>query len=260
MTTAIALIGIPYDEKSSFLRGPAAAPAAIRAAFACDATNTWSEDGRDIAPSITDDGDFHDFSSNACDAIGKFVAQSLANFERILVLGGDHSISFPVVSAVAAKHGPLTILHFDAHPDLYDEFEGDRLSHACPFARIMEAGHARRLVQVGIRTANSHQRQQAARFAVETVEARNWRGVLPKLDPPIYVSFDMDVLDPAFAPGVSHHEPGGLSTRDVLTAIQSIPAPIVAADIVELNPGRDPAGITAACAAKILKELAARMI
>ena len=181
-------------------------------------------------------------------------------YPHLLILGGDHSVTFPVVQAVARKHGQLNILHFDAHPDLYDEFEGDRFSHACPFARIMEAGLARRLVQVGIRTANAHQREQAARYGVETVEARNWTGQLPQLDGPLYISVDMDVLDPAFAPGISHHEPGGLTTRELINAIQSINVPVVAVDVVELNPRRDRDDVTAVCAAKIMRELAAVIV
>ncbi len=179
-------------------------------------------------------------------------------------MGGDHSISFPVVRsiarAIARKHGKLNILHFDAHPDLYEEFEGDRFSHACPFARIMEAGLATRLVQVGIRTANAHQREQAARYGVETIEARDWAGNLPELAGPVYISVDIDVLDPAFAPGISHHEPGGLSTRELVNAIQSIKAPVVAADLVELNPRRDRDDVTAVAAAKIMRELAAAIV
>ena len=134
------------------------------------------------------------------------------------MLGGDHAVTYPVVRAVAAIHGPVDILHFDAHPDLYDEFEGRRLSHACPFARIMEEGLARRLVQVGIRTLNAHQRAQAERFGVEihpmnTFDAHSF---VPDLAAPAYLSFDLDALDPAFAPGVSHHEPGGLTVRETL--------------------------------------------
>src|ERR1017187_4286495 len=90
--------------------------------------------------------------------------------KRPLSLGGDHSITYPIVKAFARRYPELTIFHFDAHPDLYDEFEGNRLSHACPFARIMEAGLAKRLVQMGIRTINRHQREQAQRFGVEVVE------------------------------------------------------------------------------------------
>jgi agmatinase len=177
-----------------------------------------------------------------------------------LAIGGDHAVTYPVVRAVGARHPGLTILHIDAHPDLYDEFEGNCLSHACPFARIMEAGLAARLVQVGIRAMNGHQQEQARRFGVEVIDMRAWSaGVRPVLVGPIYVSIDLDGLDPAFAPGVSHREPGGLSGRDVIGFVHALPSPPVGADIVEFNPSQDAAGVTAHVAAKLLKEIAGRM-
>jgi arginase family enzyme len=151
----------------------------------------------------------------------------------------------------------VNILHFDAHPDLYDDFEGDPLSHASPFARIMERRLATRLVQVGIRTLNAHCRQQAERFGVEIVEMRNFAADQVPIPPaPLYISIDLDALDPAFAPGVSHHEPGGLSVREILSVLHRIKGPIVGADVVEYNPIRDINGMTAVVAAKFVKELA----
>ena len=125
----------------------------------------------------------------------------------------------------------------------------------------MEDGLVQRLVQVGIRTITGHQRELAERFGVEVIEMRDL-GEVEQLsfDSPIYISFDMDCLDPAFAPGVSHHEPGGMSTREALTIIQNLKAEIVGADIVEYNPRRDPLGITGMVAAKMLKEIIAVII
>jgi arginase len=144
---------------------------------------------------------------------------------------------------------------------LYDEFEGNRLSHACPFARIMEARLAKRLVQVGIRTMVRHQRDQAERFGVEVVEMRG----LPAYEKlttagPVYVTFDLDVLDPACAPGVSHREPGGMTVRETMAHLQAIQGTIVGADVVEYNPVRDVAGMTATVAAKVVKEILGKMI
>jgi arginase family enzyme len=167
-------------------------------------------------------------------------------------------VSFPIVAGLAAVHGPLNILHFDAHPDLYDDYEGDPLSHASPFARIMEGGHAARLVQIGIRTANRHCLDQAVRFGVETVTMKDFApDQVPIPGAPLYISIDMDALDPAFAPGVSHHEPGGLSVRDILSVLHRVPGAIVGADVVEYNPIRDINGMTAVVGAKLVKELAA---
>jgi agmatinase len=180
---------------------------------------------------------------------------------RVLALGGDHAITFPVVKALTDAHEALTILHLDAHPDLYDSYDGSRYSHACPFARIMETGRVKRLIQVGVRGMNDQQRRQVEKFGVTCIEMKDYRSKNPiQIEGPVYISLDMDVLDPAYAPGVSHHEPGGMSTRKVLRLIQSLKNPIVGADIVEYNPDRDVNGMTAAVAAKFLKEIAGIML
>jgi len=255
---------MPWDEGSSFLRGASGAPARIREALHCGSSNLCAENGLDLSA----DGrwsDFGDVAPNSGAAgraqIEQTVAKLLAQGKRVLALGGDHSVTYPIVRAYAHAFSKLNLLQFDAHPDLYDEYEGQRFSHACPFARIMEEGLVSSLLQVGVRTANPHQRSQAARFGVKAVEARFGLPGLPlPTGAPLYVSLDLDVLDPAFAPGVSHPEPGGLSTRELLSMIQNLPTPIVGADIVEYNPQRDPTGITAMLAAKLLKELLAAML
>ena len=178
----------------------------------------------------------------------------------MLSLGGDHAVTYPIMRAYAAKYPDLTIVQFDAHPDLYESLDGNRYSHACPFARIMEDGLVKRLVQVGIRTLNQHQREQAERYGVEIIEAWDIADLALTFDGPVYISLDLDVLDPAFAPGVSHHEPGGLSSRELLNLIKTLDAQIVGADVVELNPHRDLVNMTAMIAAKCTKELLARML
>jgi len=260
----IAIIGIPYDEQSSFMKGPALAPQKIRETFHCQSTNRWTESDLDLGDDsiLVDAGDVNlDGSGDPLEAIENAIAGLLEKDVRPISLGGDHAVTFPIVKAFKNKYPGLHLLQFDAHPDLYDELFGNRLSHACPFARIMEEELVERLVQVGIRTTNGHQREQAERFGVEIHEMKDWRDdTILTFDGPLYISFDMDALDPAFAPGVSHHEPGGLTTRQAIRIIQNIRAPkIVGADIVEFNHARDPSGITAMVCAKILKEIAARM-
>jgi agmatinase len=257
----VRLIGLPTDSHSSFLRGAAAAPPLIRAALHSDHGNAAAESGAELGsdimledagelPLCEDPGDFARIEAAARTALEDGTVP--------LFLGGDHMVTNPIVAGLAAVGGPLNILHFDAHPDLYEDFGGDPLSHASPFARIMERGDAKRLVQVGIRTANRHCREQARRFGVETVAMRDFDPESVPIPPaPLYVSIDLDALEPAFAPGVSHHEPGGLSVRDVLAVLQRIPSPIAGADIVEYNPSRDINGMTAVVAAKFVKELAA---
>ena len=261
----LAMLGVPWDAHSSFLRGAALAPTQIRATLHNGAMNLCAENGHDLGaePRWHDLGDLAiplGDDTAALAAITGAAADVLARGGRLLALGGDHASSFPLLRAYGRDYPGLTVLHIDAHPDLYDELDGDRLSHACPFARALEEGLIARLVQVGIRALNPHQRAQAARFGVEIITMREWRpGLELRLSGPLYVSLDLDTLDPAFAPGVSHHEPGGLSTRELLGIIQGLPAP-VGADLVELNPVRDPQGITAALAAKLVKELATQLL
>lgn len=255
----IAVVGVPFDEFSSFLHGPEKAPSLIRAAYHSDSANYFTESGIDLKnhSEIQDAGDLHLPSGReAIDMIESGIQHLLIRNEKILSLGGDHSVTYPIVKAISKKYGKLNILHLDAHPDLYDHFEGNKFSHACPFARIMEEGLASRLVQVGIRTMNLHQREQANRFGVEVLEMKDWQAIYQiKFDGPVYISLDMDAIDPAFAPGVSHHEPGGFTTREMLSILQNIKGNVVGADLVEFNPTRDSLGITAMLAAKLFKEL-----
>jgi agmatinase len=262
------LLGIPLDVNSSYLRGPAGAPAKIREAWASQASNQWSELGVDVgaAGAFADAGDLQLSNSREKIAedyatIERAIGGLLETGERPVSLGGDHSVTYPILKAFAQPYPDLTILHFDAHPDLYDEFEGSRVSHACPFARIMEEQLAKRLVQIGIRTMVRHQREQAERFGVEVVEMRS----LPaygrlKVRGPVYISFDLDVLDPAFAPGISHREPGGMTAREAIAHLHAVEGTIVGVDRVEFNPEQDVSGMTATVAAKILKELLGKMI
>jgi agmatinase len=261
----VVLMGIASDANSSFMRGAAMAPAAIRKALHSESSNLSSELGVDLGnhPGFVDIGDRQ---------IGEEVEEFLAIEDHVgditrqgalpLVLGGDHAITYPIMRAIHRAHGPVNVLHFDAHPDLYDKFEENPYSHASPFARVMEQGLAARLVQVGIRTLNGHLREQGERFGVEMHEMKDLdlTSIGQEFDGPVYISFDLDALDPAYAPGVSHHEPGGLSVRDVLGVIQRLPNRIIGADIVELNPQRDINGMTAMVAAKLVKEIAGKML
>jgi len=316
----ICLLGVPWDLSSSFVRGAAAAPRRIREALWSPSTNTATELGISIEPDTFDDrGDLplEVADAPACRAaIEDAIAAVLRDGGTPVVLGGDHSVSYPILRAFRHQP-PATILHVDAHGDLYDEFPAhapafapalapdgatarlrpadpaftpgsararlhqtgtgaasedvpaatpmvevpglpDRYSHASPFARIMEEGLAGRLVQVGIRTATPHLRAQALKFGVEVHGPHHpEEAPVEALRGPVYVSLDLDGLDPAYAPGVSHPEPGGLSTRDVVRLLHRIRAPIAGADLVEYNPALDTRDLTARVAAKLLKELLA---
>ena len=262
----ISVLGIPFDANSSFLRGAALAPARIRLMDSEGSANAFSELGSEIKAghSYHDLGDLKFESADpakAFDIIKSAIAKELASNRKVLSLGGDHSVSYPIIDAYSEHYPNLHVLHLDAHTDLYDNFENNPYSHASPFARLLENGKVQSLTQVGIRTLTNHQRDQAKRFQVKIIEMKDFNfDFINHLQGPVYISLDLDVLDPAFAPGVSHHEPGGLSTRQLLQLLQNIKVPVVGADIVEYNPTRDVHNMTAMVAYKLLKELIAIMV
>lgn len=258
----VTLIGLPWDASSSHARGPALAPAVIRAVLFSPSSTPYAQSGADIRKVIAayDFAELPEDAGEARAAIEARVAAAIAAGHAPLSLGGDHSVTYPILNAVAAKYGPVNVLHVDAHPDLYDDYEGDRYSHASPFARALEAGSINTLVQIGIRAASPVYADFAREHGVVMLgpDALD-RIPYERLTAPLYVSIDLDGLDPAFAPGVSHPEPGGLSTREVLGILKRLPAKPVGADIVELNPERDINLLTAHVAARFVKELAAAM-
>ncbi len=262
--TSVALLGLPHDENSSFLRGAALAPAAIRRELYSDAYSSWSETGIDLGEPgrLVDRGDLRfDEGEDAWPRIEREAGAVLAAGQPLICLGGDHALTHPILRAFRAHHAELTILHIDAHADIYHAYQGNPRSHASPFARIMEERLADRLIQVGLRTVNDHHREQWRRFGVQAIEASACGERLPvDIRTPVYVSLDIDAFDPAHAPGVSHREPGGLTPRQVIGWIQAIRQPVVGADVVEYNPARDWDGMTATLAAKLVKEIAGVMV
>ncbi|MGD8700923.1 MAG: agmatinase [Desulfosarcina sp.] len=258
------VIGVPWDEKSSFMRGCADAPNKIWESFTCRSANTCAENGLELGNDerfgfkgnmalSSGNAVMDEIEAQAADVVGKGILP--------LFLGGDHAITYPLVKGLSRHHDDLNILHFDAHPDLYDSLDGHKHLHGSPFARIMEQGLVKRLVSVGIRTMNPHQGKQARRFGVEVVDMADFDPFIAiAFEGPVYLSLDLDVLDPAFAPGISHHEPGGLSTRELIRVIQTFKGQLIGADIVEYNPYRDIQNVTAMVAAKLMKEIAARLI
>ena len=264
-TTRISMMGVPLDANSSFLRGCAEAPAAVRAALHSGSANAATEAGLDIVPLIDDLGDLlldNTPGSNAdMVTIADAIDAELTRGRPVISIGGDHSITYGTLAGVVRSQGRVSVVHIDAHPDTYDDHDGNPLSHASPFARAWENDLIERHTQIGIRTANHHQREQAARFGIQVVppcELDRVGEVLP--DGPVYLTIDLDGLDPSAAPGVSHHEPGGLTFRELLDVIDLLRGRIIAADIVELNPTRDLVDMTAMVAAKLVKEVAGAIL
>ncbi|TIW65868.1 MAG: agmatinase, partial [Mesorhizobium sp.] len=151
----ISLLGIPHDENSSWLRGAAEAPPLIRRELTSDAYSSWSETGFDLSDRFIDHGDI-DFAQagDPWERIEDEVGRALDAGHPLISLGGDHAITWPLLRAVRRRHPSLTILHIDAHPDIYHAYDDNPRSHTSPFARIMEERLADRLIQVGLRTVN----------------------------------------------------------------------------------------------------------
>jgi arginase len=262
-------LGIPYDANSSYERGPSEAPRTFRKLLKHNPANEFAECGTAISAVNTKDlGDI--FFSNEEDKAGCFdliqstVLKALKTGERLICIGGDHSVSFPILKAYAQRYDKITLVHFDAHPDLYGNFEGNYFSHASPFARIMEHECCDQLIQIGIRTMNDLQKKNVELFNVIVIPASSTfeqkKKKLEQVEGNIYLSLDLDVMDPAFVPGISHPEPGGMSVRELIELIKIIPGMIIGADIVEYNPTKDQNHVTGLVLYKLFKEIAAKML
>ncbi|NNK61455.1 MAG: agmatinase [Flavobacteriaceae bacterium] len=260
------LLGVPYDQNSSFKQGSALAPERMRLMDIEGSSNRFCEHGIEIKPdkNYEDLGDIL-FHTDEPEAVYRQIRQSIKDHlsleDKIISIGGDHSISYPIIEAYSEIYNDLHVLHLDAHADIYENFKDNPYSHASPFARLLEKDVLKSLTQVGIRTLTIHQKSQIEKYKVKVVEMKNFNfDFLNTLKGPLYISLDIDVLDPAFAPGISHHEPGGMTTRQLINIINHIKVPIVGADIVEVNPKRDINDMTAMVAYKLFKELASKMI
>jgi len=260
----ISIIEIPTDINSSYISGSSKAPPLIKSEFNSEATNKFSENGINLE-SMNHWINIENLNINdqkkAFQTIKSVIQDELTNNRYCISIGGDHSITYPIISAYGPFFPKINIVHFDAHPDLYENFDDNPFSHASPFARIMENNLASSLTQIGIRTMNEHQKSQAIQYGVNVIAMNQFSSDL-KLNfvDPVYISIDLDGLDPAFAPGVSHPEPGGLSTREVIDIISNIDGRVIGADIVEYNPDRDINNLTAITAAKLLKEVMGKIL
>jgi agmatinase len=259
----IVFAGLPDDSQSSFRRGCAEAPARIRSAYDGNCYSATTESGVDLTGAVADLGDWASEASRELTA--KSYRESATQLFRAgrapFFAGGDHAVTVPIVEALAALGEPVHVIQFDAHPDLYPEYEGSRTSHACVAARLLEMEHVASVTQLGIRTLNAPQAKEAERCRerVHLYYARDLTGELPWLDhipagAPVYITVDLDGFDPAFAPGVAHAVPGGLRPRQVLNFLQGFHWRLVGMDAVEVSPGRDVNDQTAVLAARLLHE------
>ncbi len=255
--------GLPDDSQSSYRSGSRSAPARIRLAYDGNCYNSTTETGVDLLHQVADLGDLpgqSDWKQTA--QIYREFAQSLLRAGKIpFFAGGDHAVTIALGEALTALENPVHIIQLDAHPDLYPEFAGHRFSHACTAARLLEMAHIASVTQIGIRTMNSVQADQAKRFTgrLHVFHARDLRADLPPLPhiptgAPVYLTVDLDAFDPAFAPGVAHPVPGGLAPRPALSFIQNAAWKLVGMDVVEVNPELDVNDQTAILAARLLHE------
>jgi len=272
-TAAVAIVGVPFDSGTSYRPGARFGPAAIRAASkllrpyhpALD-VEPWARhqvaDAGDIACNPFD-------IREAVDRIDAAARELALRATRLVALGGDHTIALPLIRALHASRGQLALVHFDAHLDTWDTYFGAPYTHGTPFRRAFEEGLLARdrSVHVGIRGPlyartdlsddadmgfSVHTTADVARQGTDEIVARIRDRVGPT---PVYLSVDIDVLDPAHAPGTGTPEPGGLTTRELQFILRGLDGlDLAGADVVEVAPAYDHAELTALAAANVAYE------
>jgi agmatinase len=274
----IAVAGVPFDGGTSYRPGARFGPAAVREASRLLRPYNPALDALPFElAQVVDAGDIACTPFGPAEAVEQIAAGAaalLAGGGRLVAIGGDHTIALPLLRATSARHGPLALVHFDAHLDTWDTYFGQRFTHGTPFRRAWEEGLLRRdhSVHVGLRgplySGADLIDDADMGFAQVTTEDVATQGaaaitaqVLERVaGAPLYVSVDIDVLDPAHAPGTGTPEAGGLTSRELLSMLRGLaPARIVGGDVVEVSPAYDHAEITAIAASHVLYELVTAM-
>lgn len=271
-----ALVGIPFDGGSSYRPGARFGPRAVREQSAL--IRPWHP-VHGVAPferlRVADYGDVDIVPisiERTFEVVEREMEHLVAHGVIPLSVGGDHSVTLPILRAVARRHGPVGLVHFDAHPDTWDEYFGSKYFHGAPFRRAVEEGVAdpRRMIQVGIRGPlygpedfAFHARHGLEVIRIEDVKERGTGWVAGRLarlaGGPVYCSFDIDAVDPAYAPGTGTPEVGGLTAYEALTLVRALRGlRLVGADVMEVSPAYDgPGQVTALLAANLLFEFLA---
>jgi len=270
----VALIGIPYDGGTSYRPGARFGPRAVRDQSAL--IRPWNP-VLDVAPfdrvRVADWGDVDVVPisiERTFQAIEEALAPLVAAGVTPLSVGGDHSVTLPILRRLAARHGPLGLVHFDAHPDTWDEYFGSKHFHGTTFRRAVEEGvvDGRRVIQIGLRGPlydaddfEFHRRHGLEPIRIEAVKERGTAWVAGRLERlhggPVYCSFDIDAVDPAYAPATGTPEVGGLTSWEALVLVRALRGiDLVGADVVEVSPPFDgPGQITSLLGANLLFEL-----
>lgn len=276
--TDIAIVGIPFDTGVSFRPGARFGPEHVRASSRLLRPYNPAQDFSGWeAVQVSDAGDiavnpFH--IHEAVEQIAEEAAELGGRVQRILTIGGDHTIAYPLLKAIAGKHGPVAVLHFDAHLDTWDTYFDEPITHGTPFRRASEAGYIDRTASIHVGTRGPLYGKQDLEdderlgFSIVTSEYVEENGVPAAVDrirrrvadKLLYISVDIDVLDPAHAPGTGTPEAGGLTSRELLRLIRALTdLNIVGADIVEVAPAYDHAQITGIAASHVGYELMTAM-
>jgi agmatinase len=249
----IVILGCPLDVTSSFRGGSKFGPESLRkASWTLETYSPYLNLDLDEMD-LFDAGDLELPQGNlagSLDRIEKSAARLVAPGRKPLFLGGEHLVTYPLVKSMMRLFPLLQLVHFDAHCDLRDEYEGERLSHATVMKRVRELGVSR-MHQIGIRSGT---RQEFT----ELSPVRSPEALAESLDRdvPVYISFDIDVLDPSLMPGVTTPEPGGLMFKEVMDYLSVLKGmDIVGADLVELAPDYDTTFVSSVCAAKVAREI-----
>jgi agmatinase len=273
-STDVAILGVPFDSGVSYRPGARFGPSHIReSSRLLRPYNPAADISPFAAQQVADAGDLGVNPFDIAEAIATIEHGARDLMERsakLLTLGGDHTIALPLLRAMKAKHGPLAVVHFDAHLDTWDTYFGAAYTHGTPFRRAFEEGllDPAGCLHVGIRGPLYDRGDLTGDAAVgfqilpaTEVDDLGARGIAERIaarveDRPVYVSVDIDVLDPAFAPGTGTPEAGGLTSRELLAVLRSFAARnLVGADIVEVAPAYDHAQVTGIAAAHVGYEL-----
>jgi len=264
--SSLVVAGFPFDGTVSGRPGTRMGPQHVQADL--DALETWSVyQDRDLTDyKICDLGSMalsYGSTARVVDAIREETQTLLNDGKRVLGIGGEHLITLGLIQAYAARFRNLNIIHFDAHADLRDDYEGERLSHATVMRRCFDELQSGKIWQFGIRSGTRDEFEFAERytrmrcFDLENIE----QAVCEIKDAPVYLSIDLDVLDPSIFPGTGTPEPGGVTFKELLEALLKLRGlKIVGADIVELAPLLDSSGVSTAAACKTLRETALLMV
>ncbi|MEO1470142.1 MAG: agmatinase [Pseudomonadota bacterium] len=269
-----AFLGVPIDIGTSHRPGTRFGPRQIRAESAMIRPYNMATGAAPFERlQVADLGDVAINTFNLADSVARIeagVAAVLAAGAVPMVMGGDHTLSLPCLRAVAATHGPVALVHVDAHADINDHMFGERLAHGTPFRRAIEEGllAGDRSIQIGLRGTgygpDDFDWVKGHGFRVVTAEACWHRSLTPLMaevrarigDHPVYLTYDIDSLDPGFAPGTGTVEMGGLTTVQALEIVRGMAGTrLVGCDLVEVSPPYDPSGNTALIASNLLYEM-----